>query len=257
MKKKLLLSAIISLFLFRISSNAFSQTFSSSNLPIVVINTSGQPIDNVNNNKYVVWMGIIDNGIGNRNNLSDPFNGYSGNVEIQLHGSSTLYLPKKSYGITTLDASKQKKDVSIFGFPIEHDWVLKGLYQDKTFLRDDLVFKMFIEMGHYSSHSKFFELVVDGDYRGVYEAEEKVKRDSSRVNISKLKLTDIMGDKLTGGYIIAWINFNPEIPDGTASIFQNFPTPQIIFYTIIPTLIAWFRCKKIISKIILTPLKKS
>jgi len=50
--------------------NAFAQTFTSSNLPIIVITTGGQTI--ADNPKVNVNMGIIDNGPGNRNYYRNP-----------------------------------------------------------------------------------------------------------------------------------------------------------------------------------------
>ncbi|MFL5764114.1 MAG: CotH kinase family protein [Bacteroidia bacterium] len=199
MKKSLLLigGMLISAFY----NNCRSQTFTSSNLPIVVIDTYGQYIDTAYQT-FVVGMGVIDHGPGVRNYLTDPFNAYNDKAEIKLHGSSTLWFPKKSYGVTTLTSMLDKNDVALMGLPKEHDWIFKGLYQDKTFLRDDISFRIANQMGHYASRSIFFELVVNGDYRGVYQLEEKVKRDHHRVDIPKLKPTDVSGDALTGGYIV-------------------------------------------------------
>ncbi|NUN69241.1 MAG: spore coat protein CotH, partial [Bacteroidetes bacterium] len=64
-----------------------AQSFSSSDLPIVVIKTNGQTI--VNEPKITADMGIIDNGAGVRNNLADPFNVYNGKIGIEKRGSSS------------------------------------------------------------------------------------------------------------------------------------------------------------------------
>ncbi|MBL4623754.1 MAG: hypothetical protein JKY42_01225, partial [Flavobacteriales bacterium] len=50
--------------------------FESSNLPIIVINTNGQQI--VDDPKILADFGIIYNGIGNLNYLTDPLNEYEG-----------------------------------------------------------------------------------------------------------------------------------------------------------------------------------
>ncbi len=192
-------------------SKSYSQAFTSSNLPIIVINTNGQNLD-------AAWlyetvsMGVIYNGPGIRNNVTDPHNNFNGNISIKIEGSSTVIFPKKSFRITTLNAFNLGTNVSLLGMPPHEDWVFKALYQDKSFLRDDLAFKLFNQMGHYSSRSQFFELVVDGDYRGVYQLEEKIKRDKNRVNISKLTPFDTFGDDLTGGYIISLDKFTPGDP---------------------------------------------
>jgi hypothetical protein len=219
------------------SISAYSQ-FTSSNLPIVVINTYGQSFSPYQ--KYYVGMGIIDNGPWVRNNITDPHNAFSGEVELDLHGQSTLYLPKQSYGISAVDGAHNDLSVSLFGLPAGKDWVFKGLYQDKTLIRDELGFWIHNRMGHYSSRTRFFELVVDGDYRGVYQIEEKVKRDNNRVNIAKLKYTDTAGDELTGGYIIrldkyftgdqGWYsNYKSNITHDSANFFlYYYPKPDSI-----------------------------
>ena len=70
--------------------------FSTSNLPIVVINTNGQTI--VDDPRIVCDMGVINNGFGVINSITDPFNDYNGKISIEYRGSSSLSFPKKSYG---------------------------------------------------------------------------------------------------------------------------------------------------------------
>ena len=40
-------------------------------------------------------MGIIDNGYGVMNSISDPFNDYNGKISIEYRGSSSQTFPKK------------------------------------------------------------------------------------------------------------------------------------------------------------------
>jgi hypothetical protein len=215
--RKLLLYPIL---FFACQSASMSQTFTDSNLPIVVINTYGQNIETPYA-KFYVGMGIIDNGPGNRNYLSDPYNSYNGEVEIKMRGSSSLWLPKKSYNITTVDAIHQKVKTSILGMPSEDDWVMYAPYQDKTCLRNNVAFRIFNAMGHYSSRSVFFELVIDGTYQGLYEMQEKIKRNPNRVNISKLKFDEVTGDDVTGGYIIKLDKYLPGEEGWYSSHYSN------------------------------------
>ncbi|HEY0030012.1 MAG TPA: CotH kinase family protein [Bacteroidia bacterium] len=205
--KKHIQFAIVGL-LLNTAPNLSAQTFTSSNLPIVVIDTYGQYIDTAYQT-FVVGIGVIDHGPGVRNYLTDPFNNFNSKAEIKLRGSSTLLLPKKSYSVTTLDNFLQKNDYPLMNLPPEHDWIFKALYQDKTLLRDDLTYRIHNQMGHYSSRSVFFELVINGNYKGIYQLQEKVKRDVNRLNIDKLKDTDVSGDDLTGGYIIKLDKYLP------------------------------------------------
>jgi hypothetical protein len=57
-------------------------------------------------------------------------------------------------------------------------------------------------MGHYSPRTRLCELVVNGDYRGVYVLIEKIKRDRNRLDIARLDPDETEGEDLTGGYIL-------------------------------------------------------
>ena len=68
--------------------------FTSSNLPIVVIDTRGQTI--VDDPKITADMGIIDNGEGVRNYLTDAFNGYDGQIGIEIRARRLSNFPRSS-----------------------------------------------------------------------------------------------------------------------------------------------------------------
>ena len=174
--------------------------FTSSNLPIVVIDTRGQTIPD--EPKIDAWMGLIDNGPGRRNSLGDPFDGSEGPIAIETRGASTQGFPKKSYSLETRQPDGENRNVSLLGLPVENDWILYGPYSDKSLLRNALVYWMAAQMGAYASRSRFCELVVNRDYRGVYVLLEKIKRDRNRVAIARLDPDELAGDDLTGGYII-------------------------------------------------------
>lgn len=190
----------------------------SSNLPIFVINTNGKVI--VDEPKITVQLGIIYNGEGVRNNITDAFNHYNGNIEIEIRGSSSQLYPKKSYAVQTVDLLGNSLDTSLLGLPKENDWIFYGPYSDKTLIRDILAYKLFTDMGHYASRSKLFELVINGEYKGVYVLLEKIKRDKQRVDIAKLNPIDIQGDELTGGYIIKIDKVDGAETNGW---YSNFP----------------------------------
>lgn len=181
-------------------TNSTAQDFTSSNLPIVVINTDGQEIPD--EPKIFAEMGVIDNGPGVRNHVNDPFNNYSGFIGIEIRGSSSQTWPKKQYGLETQDSLGDGIDVSLMGLPEEEDWILNAPYIDKSFLRNVLSYKLARDMGGYASRTKFCELMLNGEYQGLYILMERIKRDKNRVDISKLDEDEIEGDDLTGGYIV-------------------------------------------------------
>ncbi len=201
-------------------NNILSTPFTSSNLPIIVINTNGQEIlDEV---KITADMGIIYNWEGLRNNLTDPFNNYNGKIGIEIRGSSSQQFPKKQYAVETRDDLGNDLKVSLLGFPKESDWVLFAPYNDKSLMRDALSYRIASDMGRYASRSKFCEVVLNGDYVGVYVLLEKIKRDANRVNIKKLEAPDTSGTAVTGGYIIKIDKTDGEGNDGWYSRYLPF-----------------------------------
>ena len=185
--------------------------FNESNLPIVVIDTDGQEI--LDDPRIVVHMGIIDNDSA-INNIDDPFNGYDGLISIEIRGSSSQMFPKKQYALETQDIDGENLNVSILGMPEENDWILHAPYSDKSLLRNFLAYELARDMGRYASRTRFCELVINGDYKGLYIFMEKIKRDNNRVDISKLNPDETTGDDLTGGYIVKVDKWDGENNEG-------------------------------------------
>ena len=177
--------------------------------PIIVINTLGQNI--VDDPRIICNMGIIDNGPGNMNCILDPYNNYDGKISIEIRGASSQSVPKKGYGLTTLDAANLPQNVSLVGMPKESDWVLNATYTDRTFYRDMHVYELARYMGWYTTRCRFVEVVINGTYNGLYCFYEKIKQDKNRVDVEKLTPSMNSGDSLTGGYVykVDWNNGNP------------------------------------------------
>lgn len=196
-------------------THAFSQEFTTSNLPIVKINTNGETI--LDDPKIMADMEIIDNGPGEINHIDDEPTDYNGKIGIEIRGSSSQMFPKKQYGIELWDEEGEGIDASILGMPEEEDWVLFAPYNDKALIRDALAYKLGRDMGQYASRQRFCEVVLNDEYMGVFVFFEKVKRDKERVDIAKLDPDEISGDDLTGGYIFKIDKFTGSGGDGWMS----------------------------------------
>jgi len=170
-----------------------------SNLPIVLIDTYGEEI--INDPRIPAYMGIINNSSG-LNHVDDPFNGYDGDITIEKRGNSSQWQDKTPYRFETVDNNGENNNVELLGMPAENDWVLYAPWQDKTFIRNALTYKLSNELDRYASRTRHVELYLNDEYRGIYVLMEKIKRDSERIDISKLEPNEITGDDLTGGYIL-------------------------------------------------------
>ena len=171
-------------------------------LPLVVIDISddeipGDPVHRSNGNvqgKYTVAedgestvraeMRIMDNEGGN-NHVNDEA-AVSSLIDIRKRGNSSRHFDKKSYDIKLVTAEGENNPQEIMGMDSHHRWVLYGPYLDKTLLRNYMAYNIAGEIMDYAPNVRFCELVLDGEYRGLYLMTETITAgdDGSRLNIS-------------------------------------------------------------------------
>lgn len=183
--------------------------FKESWLPIVKIDTQGGSI--VNEPKIMADMKIIDNGAGIRNHITDAANNYNGKIGIEYRGNYSLSLPQKPFALETWDENGNTIDTILLNMPSESDWLLIPNYNDKSFARNVVPTDIFRDMGHYATRQRYVDVVLNGDYQGIYLFTEKIKRDTARVDIAKLDSLETGGIAVTGGYIVKfdyWDNSN-------------------------------------------------
>lgn len=246
LNKKLLFSALYFILLLPVlfaqslhKATPSLQEELTSNLPIILIETLEEIKDDP---KVYGYMKIIDNGTGELNHSTDSAKDYAGHIGIEIRGQSSQMFPKKSYAVETRDSLGDNLNVSLLGMPTENDWVLYGPYSDKSMLRNYLSFYMARQLRTYASRTRFCEVIVNDDYKGVYILMEKIKKDDDRVSIANLTPEDLSGDELTGGYIIkvdkidpdfnyrydGWVSFpDPPFPNAKNITFQYvYPDPD-------------------------------
>jgi hypothetical protein len=175
-------------------------TFTDFNLPLMVINTNGQPI--ADEQRIVVDMGLINNGVGSINSVDDAWNEYAGTCAIEQRGESSMGFAKWSFSIELQNEDGSNDNASLLGLPEENDFVLHGPYSDKTMLKNALSYELFRRTGRWSPRTRFIELMINDSYEGIYVLTEKLKRDENRVDIDKLTADDISPLDMSGGYIL-------------------------------------------------------
>ncbi len=195
-------------FLLLIPWALFSQSLSTSNLPIIRINTKSRIIKD--EPKIPVVFEVFDNGPGKLNQVSNTPT-LSTIAGIEYRGSTSqadfYFLPglvKKPYGIElwTDSTGLKAKKMSLVQMLEESDWVLNASYNDRSFMRDFMAQNLADRLGILNSSTKFVELIINDEYRGVYVLMEKIKQGKNRVPISDLYPTENTGDDLTGGYLL-------------------------------------------------------
>jgi hypothetical protein len=176
----------------------------STQFPIVIINTDefGLPYKNIRRKAY---MDVIDNGPGKYNKPSDTANIYSGDVSIEVRGESSAEFQKRSYRFETIisvDTLEIDTNVVLLDMPADDDWILLGPFHDKAQFRNSMIFDLGRRLGSYQVRSRYCELILNGEFVGLYCLCENIKRHQQRVNIARLRETEISGIDVTGGYIM-------------------------------------------------------
>ena len=211
-------TTINSIFAFFIAINSlWAQTFTDSNLPILVITTDdGASIPD--EPKTTAHLGVLWHENGDRNYLTDAFSDYDGKIGIEIRGQSSQWFDKKSYGFETRNEDGSNNNVSLLGMPTENDWVLHGPFSDKSLIRNAFTYTLAGKIMDYAPRVRMVEIQVNGEYLGVYLLTEKIKRDNDRVDIAKLDIDDNAGDSLTGGYILKMDKYS----DGDVGFRSNY-----------------------------------
>lgn len=167
------------------------------NLPIVSVETPNhQPIVDKEN-----WIGgtvITIREISKDGKLT--ITEYQ-SAQIKGRGNTTWVQEKKPYAI------KLNKKAEVLGMPSHKRWILiansYGFYFGNIFG---------YEMGRrteslgWSSHAKYVELILNGEFKGCYMVVEQIKIDPNRLNIVEMSSSDIAGDAVTGGYLLEYDN---------------------------------------------------
>jgi hypothetical protein len=227
--------------LITICISSFSQVFTDSNLPIVVINTDGS-VAIPDSPRVLANMKIIYRGEGLRSYLTDQTNdaylNYNGRINIEVRGSASQVLPKKQYGLTTLKADNiSNNNVSLLGMPADNDWILNGLGFEPSLIRDYLNYNLSRMIGDYASRTVYCEVILNGDYNGLYVLEEKIKQGSERVDVTKIGKLDNAYPKLSGGYItkadkttggdpVAWVMPSYLGKNYDVAFIHDLPKPE-------------------------------
>lgn len=200
---------------------------SSTNLPVIQITTT-VPIGTA---QAPAQIAIVNNSAG----LNHPGDApeFAGMIGIKIRGNASL--PKLSYTVETWYSYKNEMDTSLLGMPAENDWVLMAMYPDRSLMRSLLAYHIYEQMEYWSPRMQLVELLMDGNYKGVYLFGETIKRDTFRLDIAKLKSVDNYYPEISGGYIFKidnsgadyWLsNYNPPYAAAGQQIKFHFDYPK-------------------------------
>ncbi|MHC4735636.1 MAG: CotH kinase family protein, partial [Planctomycetota bacterium] len=178
-----------------------------SDIPIVVVDTYGQPINEYDPYTKASAVFIERPAQGGRVNITDSAD-FAGRCGLKIRGETN----KRQFSFETWDEYDQDKRVSIFGLPADSDWVLYGPgIWDRALITNPLAHGLSNQIGQYAVRTRACEVyintgggkVAQSDYWGLAYFEEKIRINKDRINIATLEPWDSTEPKVSGGYVIA------------------------------------------------------
>ena len=162
--------------------------YTPSDLPLMIVHTISGQDPQTKNEKLQSYFYLINND----------------DIEIQisglfcLRGNESIKYEKKPYNI------KFTNTVQPLDFKVKsRNWALMPNYGDKTLVRNLLAFEIskIFEM-EYTPECKPIDLMVNGEYKGLYNLCEYIDVLEKQVDIQKLSRNDIKEPAVTGGYLL-------------------------------------------------------
>ena len=136
-------------------------------------------------------------------------------MEIKGRGNWTWEkYPKKPYAL------KLETRQPVLGMPAHKRWILLALY--RGFIGNHMAFEATRRapaLG-WAPRGQFVELVLNGQFQGMYYLCEQIKIDPGRVNIQKLTPEDVTYPALSGGYLLEYDQLYDETYKFTSSGFH-------------------------------------
>lgn len=152
-------------------------------VPKVLLQDAGIPIVSIEtkNNQFILdkenW---VDASIKIGNAEDESWNMEPTDMQIRGRGNTTWGCAKKPFAI------KFDEKTKICGMPKHKRWVLIANYFDHSHLKNEMAFYLSRQLGlDYTVRDKFVNLVLNGNYVGLYWLGEQIKVNSNRVDIDE------------------------------------------------------------------------
>ncbi|MBQ8003133.1 MAG: CotH kinase family protein [Clostridia bacterium] len=170
-------------------------------LPIVKIDTQGSEIPGkaiYNHEKQVMEYTLAEDGsttikakvsiVDNEkvNNHANDTAKVESLVNIRVRGNSSRHFDKPNYDVEFVNEAGLNNSLEIMGMDAHHEWALHGPFLDKTLIRNYMWYNISGQLMEYAPNVRFCEVMVNGEYRGVYLMCETISagKDGSRITLS-------------------------------------------------------------------------
>jgi len=164
-----------------------------------------------------VYISVVDNHNDWSHSCDEPQ--LSSMATMRIRGNSSRWFDKPNYRIrlTDTDNPERSNPLPLLGMPASREWSLHGPFLDKTLLRNYMWMNIASEVmaGQYVPNVRFFELILDGEYQGVYVLMETLTVEPNRLSLSRYRY----GMNATSYFV----RIDPtEVPERQINIFSDY-----------------------------------
>ncbi|MBQ6803467.1 MAG: CotH kinase family protein [Clostridia bacterium] len=146
---------------------------------------------------------------------------------INVRGRSSRAFDKSNYAIRLVDENGENNKLPLLGMDAHHEWALHGPYIDKTLIRNYMWYNIAGEFMDYSPNVRFCEVMLNGEYMGLYVMTETVTAgdDGARLSLSVNEKNNHYS-----GYLVELVGDNKEdLSFVLPSLYGNEKQPSFTF----------------------------
>jgi len=135
-----------------------------------------------------VSVSVIDNS-NDWNHIDDPPS-HASLAMMRIRGNSSRFFDKPNYRIQLIHPNGENNHMPLLGMNPHFEWALHGPFLDKTLMRNYMWMNIGAEVmgpGHFVPEVRFFELILNGEYQGVYVLMETISVSPHRVALNRYR----------------------------------------------------------------------
>lgn len=102
---------------------------------------------------------------------------------IRIRGNSSRKFDKKSY-LLKLGTEDSNENERLLGMKSSSRWVLNGPFLDRTMIRNYLAYGISREIMEYAPDTRYFQLYLNGEYKGLYLAIESIDVEKGKIDLT-------------------------------------------------------------------------
>jgi len=132
-------------------------------------------------------VSVIDNTNGWNHDTDIP--AFESMATIRIRGNSSRFFDKPNYRIRMVDENGDNNRLPLMGMAPGHEWALHGPFLDKTLMRNYMWMNIAGDMinGPFVPNVRFFELILNGEFQGLYVLMETLRVEPNRINLNRYR----------------------------------------------------------------------